>query len=263
MPAWEVGLKVPIRLISDYLIDNEMSRANYYPKRGLKPAQIVKKRAALGGLTGRMPSIMNIAVPAPQIVENKIICFNPVGYPPKVAKKSLAPRLETLDGKTVYLIDSRFDDSIELLKEVASWFASHMPAVTIKLVSMAGYYGRDDQELWSEIKANGHAAIIGVGHCSTCAPAVAVHCMNMEERGIATAPLVTTAFNDLVKAVTYKAGMPKLRFTFAPHPVGGKPPPVLREYVLGADPVTHSPFFESMFSSVWSSPQPCRARTGR
>ena len=31
---------------------------------------------------------MNIAVPAPQIVENKIICLNPVGYPPKVAKKS-------------------------------------------------------------------------------------------------------------------------------------------------------------------------------
>ena len=98
---------------------------------------------------------MNIAIPAPQIVENKVICFNPVGYPPKVAKKSLAPRLESLDGKTVYLIDSRFDDSIELLKEVANWFASHMPAVTIKLVSLAGYYGRDDQELWTEIKANG------------------------------------------------------------------------------------------------------------
>jgi Aldo/keto reductase family len=90
-----------------------------------------------------MPAAMNIAVPAPHIVENKIVCFNPVGYPPKVAKKSLAPRLETLDGKTVYLIDSRFDDSIELLKEVASCFASHMPAVTVKLVSLAGMYPRD------------------------------------------------------------------------------------------------------------------------
>ena len=123
---------------------------------------------------------MNIAVPAPQIVENKIICLNPVGYPPKVAKKSMAPRLESLDGKTVYLVDSRFDDSIELLKEVANWFASHMPGVTVKLVSLAGYYGRDDQELWSEIKANGHAAIIGVGHCSTCAPAVSTHAITME-----------------------------------------------------------------------------------
>ena len=66
---------------------------------------------------------MNIAVAAPQIVENKLICFNPVGYPPKVAKKSLAPRLESLDGKTIYLVDCRFDDSIELLKQVPGWFA--------------------------------------------------------------------------------------------------------------------------------------------
>jgi hypothetical protein len=46
-----------------------------------------------------MPAAMNIAVPAPHIVENKIVCFNPVGYPPKVAKKSLAPRLETLEAR--------------------------------------------------------------------------------------------------------------------------------------------------------------------
>ena len=63
---------------------------------------------------------MNIAVPASHIVENKIICHNPVGYPPKVARKSLAPRLDTLDGKTVYLVDCRFDDSIELLKQAAA-----------------------------------------------------------------------------------------------------------------------------------------------
>ena len=50
--------------------------------------------------------------------------------------------------------------------------------------------------------------------------------------------------------MTYKAGMPNLRFTFAPHPVGGKPPPVLREYVLGADPVTHSPFFDAIIAAL-------------
>ena len=43
---------------------------------------------------------MNAAVGAPSIVRKKIICHNPVGFPPKVAKKRLAPRLEALDGKT-------------------------------------------------------------------------------------------------------------------------------------------------------------------
>ena len=65
----------------------------------------------------------------------KITVLNPVGYPPKVAKKSAAPRPESLDGKTIYLVDCRFDDSIELLKQVQAWFAEHMPNVKTPIVS--------------------------------------------------------------------------------------------------------------------------------
>ena len=54
---------------------------------------------------------------------------NPMGYPPKVTHKPLAPRLETLDGKTVYLVDCRFDDADIFLKQVQAWFAEHMPGV--------------------------------------------------------------------------------------------------------------------------------------
>ena len=42
---------------------------------------------------------------------SKITVLNPMGYPPTVTHKPLAPRLDTLDGKTVYLVDCRFDDS--------------------------------------------------------------------------------------------------------------------------------------------------------
>ena len=37
--------------------------------------------------------------------------LNPMGFPPAVTRKELAPRLATLDGKTIYLVDCRFDDS--------------------------------------------------------------------------------------------------------------------------------------------------------
>src|SRR5262245_45195437 len=57
----------------------------------------------------------------------KITVHNPVGYPPKVNRKAAAPRPESLDGKTIYLVDCRFDDSVELLKHVQGWFAEHMP----------------------------------------------------------------------------------------------------------------------------------------
>src|SRR3954465_14840845 len=97
----------------------------------------------------------------------KISVLNPTGYPPKVTKKSAAARLSALDGKTIYLVDCRFDDSIELLKQVQAWFAEHMPGVTTRMVSLSNYYGKDDPNTWEEIKANGHGAILGVGHCST------------------------------------------------------------------------------------------------
>ena len=94
----------------------------------------------------------------------KITVLNPVGYPPKLTQKTLAPRLGSLDGKTVYLVDCRFDDSIELLKQVARWFAERMPSVTTKIVSLGDMYLRDDPELWTDIKENADAAIFGVGH---------------------------------------------------------------------------------------------------
>ena len=58
---------------------------------------------------------------------DKITVLNPMGYPPAVTHKPLAPRLETLDGKTVYLVDCRFDDADIFLKQVQAWFAEHMP----------------------------------------------------------------------------------------------------------------------------------------
>ena len=94
----------------------------------------------------------------------KISVLNPTGYPPKVTKKAAANRLSTLDGKTIYLVDCRFDDSIELLKQVEAWFTEKMPTVKTKMVSLSNYYGHDDPKLWEEIKANGDAAIVGVGH---------------------------------------------------------------------------------------------------
>jgi len=96
--------------------------------------------------------------------DEKITVLNPVGYPPKVAGKPLAPRLDGLDGKTVYLVDCRFDDSDILLQQVQDWFAEHMPNVKTIYKPINNVYTQDDPATWQEIKENGDAAIIGVGH---------------------------------------------------------------------------------------------------
>ena len=99
------------------------------------------------------------------VEENKkITVMNPVGYPPKITPKPMAPRLESLDGKTLYLVDPRFDDSGLFLRQVQDWFADHRPSVTTKFVEMSSVYTKDDPKTWEMIKANGDGAIIGVGH---------------------------------------------------------------------------------------------------
>jgi len=90
--------------------------------------------------------------------------LTPLGFPPKVSLKKMAPRLEGLDGKTVYLVDPRFDDSGVFMQELQSVFAQRLPNVTTRLVQMGNVYNRDDPALWREIRANGDAAVIGVGH---------------------------------------------------------------------------------------------------
>jgi hypothetical protein len=93
-----------------------------------------------------------------------VSALDPTGFPPKVTSKTPAPRLESVDGTTIYLVDCRFDDSIELLKQVQAWFAAKMPSVTTRVVSLSNVYGRDDPATWEEIRAKGDAAIVGVGH---------------------------------------------------------------------------------------------------
>lgn len=90
--------------------------------------------------------------------------YNPQGYPPVVEPVRMAPRLDTLDGKTVYLVDLRFDDSDRLLWQMQAWFSEHMPLVKTVFVQKRGVYTEDDPELFGEIKEKGDAAILAVGH---------------------------------------------------------------------------------------------------
>jgi hypothetical protein len=90
--------------------------------------------------------------------------LNPMGYPPKVSPKALAPRLDSLNSKTLFLVDCRFDDADVFLTQVQAWFAEHLPQVETRLVRLSSVYTRDDPQLWEYIRANGDAALLGVGH---------------------------------------------------------------------------------------------------
>jgi hypothetical protein len=94
----------------------------------------------------------------------KITAVNPKGTPPPIQLIPMAPRLDTLNGKTVYLVDTGFHGSDVLLHQIEAWFNRNMPSVTVVFRRKAGPYMDDDPNLWKEIKAQGNAVIMAVGH---------------------------------------------------------------------------------------------------
>jgi hypothetical protein len=75
----------------------------------------------------------------------------------------MAPRPESLGGKTLYLVETGFHGAKDFMEEVAGWFSRNMPEVRIESRSTRGMIFTDDPELWAEIGEKGDAAIVGVG----------------------------------------------------------------------------------------------------
>lgn len=68
--------------------------------------------------------------------------------------------------------------------------------------------------------------------------------------GVPTAPVVTFAFEDVVKGFALNKGMPNQRFVFTPHPVANIPAPRCREYLSGNDPVTGKPIIQEIVAAL-------------
>jgi len=92
----------------------------------------------------------------------KLTVHDPRGYPPKVVGKRLAPRLPTLEGKTIYLVDCRFDNSDVFIEQLTNSFAEHLPSVKLRTIRPKETWA-DDQEMRASVAADGDAAILGVG----------------------------------------------------------------------------------------------------
>ncbi|MBL8379921.1 MAG: hypothetical protein JNM79_18775 [Burkholderiales bacterium] len=87
---------------------------------------------------------------------------DPRGYPPKVTGKRLAPRLASLEGKTVHLVDCLFDNTDVFMRELKDWFAIHMPSVRTEVLRPRESWV-DDPAMRARVVAEADAAIFAVG----------------------------------------------------------------------------------------------------
>ena len=81
----------------------------------------------------------------------------------KMPASFLAPRLDTLSDKTIYLVNQGFGGSALFMEQVAGWLAEHIPTAKVIQKRKTGFIFRDDtSDLWEEIKQKGDAVIFGV-----------------------------------------------------------------------------------------------------
>jgi hypothetical protein len=117
------------------------------------------------GLFCSFPAQNNLAQAQSKPVAQKITVLSPMGKPPALDIKPLAPRLDTLDGKTVYLVNDGYLSTDILLGEMQAWFKTNMPKVnTVYRLKGGQGFTAEDPQLWAEIKEKANAVIMGMGH---------------------------------------------------------------------------------------------------
>jgi hypothetical protein len=95
----------------------------------------------------------------------KITVLNPLGTPPPIKLKTMAPRLDTLEGKTIYIVDDGFVGGDNLLLEIQDWFKANYPKTTVVFKRKGGGgFDIPDKALWAEIQQKANGVIIGMGH---------------------------------------------------------------------------------------------------
>ena len=94
----------------------------------------------------------------------KITVLNPRGIMPDIKQVPMAKRPDSLDGKTIYLVDIKFANTKPFFNALRDNLAAAYPKTTWIGVDKDGSYLVDDPKLWAEIKEKAAGAIVLLGH---------------------------------------------------------------------------------------------------
>jgi hypothetical protein len=109
--------------------------------------------------------IIIIAVYSTAYSAEKLRVLNPTPPNRMVDRIPLTQRLDTLKGKTIFLVDLGWggpEAAPSIYAEMKSWLAQNMPSVKVEVRQIKGSYMQDQPELWKEISGKGQAAMVGI-----------------------------------------------------------------------------------------------------
>jgi hypothetical protein len=100
------------------------------------------------------------------VVMPKITVYNPMGTPPPITLVPQAPRPNSLDGKTVYFLNTGYIGTDRLMAVMMDWFKANYPKTNIVYKDNSSGVALEsiNKTLWAEIAEKGDATIVGLGH---------------------------------------------------------------------------------------------------
>ena len=131
----------------------------------------MKRYLALAAITAICIGLL-CSFPAPNQVQaqgrkaastaEKFTVLSPLGTPPPVTVKPMAEPLSTLDGKTIYLVNTGFVNTERLMEEFKKWFQANYPKTTI--VDQRAGMSNLPAALKKELQEKADGVIFALGH---------------------------------------------------------------------------------------------------
>jgi hypothetical protein len=128
----------------------------------------MKRKILSGGFLILIVALVLIGISTSATGDDRLITvLNPAMTTKMVERVPLCPRLNTVDGKTIYLVDLQWggpEAAYSVYEEIQGWFSRNMPSVKVVIKRSSGGPFGDDAGLRKEIvekKVGG--VMIGIG----------------------------------------------------------------------------------------------------
>jgi hypothetical protein len=192
----------------------------------------------------------------------RVSVLNPRGTPPPVELIPLAPRLDTLTGKTIYIVDVNFQDTENFYVAARELLSEKYPSTNWVVKTKQGSFFDEDPSFWADVKEKADGAIVGPGHLDTLGPAVVGWCAKLEKMGVPAVPLICAMFPDMERQTAVQKGIPRMRIAYLAYHVIGVSVEDSRENLEADDPVTGVPVLAEIIGGLTKPVSAEEAKTG-
>lgn len=150
---------------------------------------------------------------------NDMKLFDPRGQV-AIETRPLANRKNTLDGLRLAVLDNSKWNANKLLRGSVEALSKDVKFASVNYyVKTHGFSSDAPFELIEQIARENDIVLTAIGDCGSCCSCCIRDAVALEDRGLPSAPIITTEFVNETRLTRQAVGMPELRPVVIDHPV--------------------------------------------